>query len=191
MLFNKKIINIWLLIAGTLLFLVSYKLDTGVSLFFKNAKSPLLAFVLSIITNFGVVVAVMLAIPLIMLFRKNRKAAYFLFLAFISSAILAFIIKLVVLRQRPMEAFTYPFTNIINYSFPSMHSMAVFSLLPLLAKYLPKQKFFWAGFAFLVAFSRIYLGFHFLSDVMFGAFAGYFTGIYALGLCGKNNGKRK
>ena len=111
MLFNKKISNIWLLIAGTLLFLVSYKLDTGVSLFFKNAKSPLLDFVLSIITNFGVVVAVMLAIPLIMLFRKNRKAAYFLFLAFISSAILAFIIKLVVLRQRPMEAFTYPFTD--------------------------------------------------------------------------------
>lgn len=189
--YNKKSNKVLLLIAWALLLLISYKFDKSISLFFKNAKSPLLDFVFSIITNFGVAAAVMLAIPLTMLFRKNRRAANFLFLAFISSIILAFIIKLVVLRQRPMEAFTYPFTNIINYSFPSMHSMAAFATLPFLMKYLPKQKIFWAAFAFLVAFSRIYLGFHFLSDVVFGAFAGYFVGIYALELCEKNHGKRK
>ena len=35
---------------------------------------------------------------------------------------------------------------------------------------------FFAVFAVLIAVSRIYLGYHYLSDVVFGAFAGYFIG---------------
>ena len=111
---------------------------------------------------------------------KNKKIVYLLWSTFILSFVLAFITKLIVLRQRPTEAFTYPLINIINYSFPSMHSMVVFSLLPLLIKYMPKQKSFWIIFAFSVAFSRIYFGLHFLSDVVFGALTGYFLGKFLL-----------
>ena len=187
----KKINYIFALILGILLFFASYAFDQQASLFFKSLKLPLLEFLLSIVTNFGVVIAVTLAIPSIIIYKKNKKAVYLLFTAFISSIIISFIIKLIVLRQRPMETFAYPFTNIINYSFPSMHSMAVFSLLPLLVVYMPKQKIFWAAFAALVAFSRIYLGFHFLSDVMFGSLLGYFIGSYLLGLYGKNHARNK
>lgn len=66
-----------------------------------------------------------------------------------------------------------------------MHAMVVFSLLPLLTKHLPKQNYFWLMFAFLVAFSRVYFGFHFLSDVVFGAVAGYFIGVWLLELYDK------
>jgi len=103
-----------------------------------------------------------------------------LFVTFLISLILNFVIKLIVHRQRPLEAFTYPLINLINYSFPSMHAMTLFALLPLLVKYLPKQKSFWVSFAFLVAFSRVYFGFHFLSDVVFGAITGYFIGKFLL-----------
>lgn len=163
----------------------SYWFDERVNLFFKNVQFPLIDSALGIIANFGVVIIVTVVIPSLVLYKKNRKSAYLLWLAFAVSFILAFIMKLVVLRQRPVEAFTFPFTDIINYSFPSMHSMVVFSLLPLLVRYIPKQKYFWTAFAFLVGGSRVYFEYHFLSDVVFGAAAGYFIGVYILGLAQK------
>ena len=185
----KKIKDILTLIIGILLFLLSYRLDNYVNLFFKSLKFPFLEFILSILTNFGIVIVVMLVIPSIVLYKKNKKLIYSLFLAFTSSFILAFILKLIVLRQRPTEIFThpnfsiinYPVINILYYSFPSMHAMVVFALLPILIKYLSKQKNFWIVFSLLVAFSRLYFEFHFLSDVVFGALVGYFVGKFLLG----------
>ncbi len=178
----RKINDIIILIIGILLFLVSYKYDQQINLFFEGIKFPIFDAIFSIITNFGVVVLVMLVVPSFIFYKKNKKLIYLLFLTFIASFILAFIIKLIFLRQRPMEAFTYPFLNIINYSFPSMHAMVIFSLLPILIKYSPKQKFFWVSFGLLATFGRIYFGFHFLSDVVFGALFGYFVGDWLLEL---------
>ena len=178
----KKINSACLLIIGILLFLISYSGDNAINLFFKNMDFQLFDFILSIVTNFGVMITVMLIIPSFLFYNKNKKLIYLLCSIFIVSFILAFTIKLIVLRQRPMDAFTFPLTGIINYSFPSMHSMVAFSLLPAIIKYLPKQKLFFIIFSFLAAFSRIYFGFHFLSDVVFGMFSGYFIGNYLLGL---------
>ena len=172
----RKVSDISVLIVGILLFLISYNLDQPVNLFFKALKFPIFDVVFSVITNFSVVVMVMLLIPSLVFYKKNRKLIYALWLAFLASLALAFVIKLIFLRQRPIEAFTYPFTNIISYSFPSMHAMVIFALLPILIKYLQKQKAFWLSFAFLAVFSRIYFGFHFLSDVVFGALSGHFVG---------------
>ena len=177
----KRLKEILFLVFGTLLFIASYKFDGAVNQFFKNIKFPLLDSVLSVITSFAVVIAVMLVIPLFLLYKDKRKMSLLIW-AFIISVVLAFIIKLLVLRQRPAEILYYPLFNIINYSFPSMHAMVVFSLLPILMEYLPKQKNFWVLFAFIVSFTRIYFGFHFLSDVVFGAFLGYFVGSYLLSL---------
>ena len=176
----KKINDMHILVIGILIFLASYRLDQQVSLFFRNFRFMLLDFVFSIITNFGFVVLIMLIMPIVILFNKNKKQTYLLLLAFAVSIIFSFVLKLIFLRQRPNELLTYPFVNITDYSFPSMHAAVVFSLLPILIKYLPKQKYFWVIFAFLVAFTRIYFGFHFLSDVVFGGFLGYFIGIFLL-----------
>lgn len=183
----RKVNDIWILIVGILLFLISYNFDQQVNLFFKSFRTPIVDVILSIISNFGIIILIMLVVPSIILYKKNKKLVYLLFLTFFVSFVLAFIIKLIVLRQRPIEAFTYPFINIINYSFPSMHAMVAFALLPILIKHLSKQKIFWVVFAFLVIFSRVYFGFHFLSDVVFGALFGYFLGDYLLELY--NEGK--
>ena len=176
----KKLNYAFMLIAGIFLIAFSYILDEKVNLSLKNLRYQLLDIPLSIITNFSVVVLVMLAIPSIMLYKKNKNSAYMLWAAFIISFISAFAVKMIVSRQRPMGEFYYPFTAIADYSFPSMHSMIAFALLPILIKYLPKQKIFWISFAFLVAFSRLYFSFHFLSDVVFGAIFGYAIGHFLL-----------
>ena len=165
--------NILFLLLGMVLFYISTFLDKAVILMFQNINIPFLDFIFSVITNFGVVLMLMLFVPAIILYKKAFKL---LFLAFLAAFILSFILKLIVLRQRPADILYYPLVHIINYSFPSMHSMIVFSLLPLLLTYLPKQKPFWISFAFLAAFSRIYFNFHYLSDVVFGAVLGYFIG---------------
>ena len=117
-----------------------------------------------------------------MLYKKNRKITYLLWLSFSISIVLALAIKLVFLRQRPIDPFAFPFTTIVNYSFPSMQAMVAFSLLPILVRHLSRQKLFWIGFGLFSVFSRVYLGFHFLSDVVFGALAGYLIGSLLLKL---------
>lgn len=184
----KRTNKILLLSIGMLVFFISYALDQQISLIFKSDQSKFLSLIFGIITNFGVVLVVFLLIPLILLYKKKRLP-YLLLIAFLASFLLAFIAKLIVLRQRPANILVYPLINIINYSFPSMHAAVAFSLLPALVKFLPKQKYFWIVFAFLAAFSRIYFGFHFLSDVVFGALFGYFIGLFVLEYYEKNANK--
>jgi dolichol kinase len=62
-----------------------------------------------------------------------------------------------------------------GYSFPSLHTISAFSLLPLLWYKNKLMGYVWFGFALLIAFARVYLQVHFLSDVVMGAFIGYET----------------
>ena len=59
-------------------------------------------------------------------------------------------------------------------SFPSGHTLGAFTLFTFIALYTSQQKtaFLWLLPAVLVGVSRIYLGHHFLEDVVFGAFLG-------------------
>ncbi|MEK6983071.1 MAG: phosphatase PAP2 family protein [Nanoarchaeota archaeon] len=178
----NKLNRALLLVFGILLLTFSFSFDAQVSSFFKDMSFWPLDLVLSIISNSGVVAIVMLAFPSLILYKKNKKLVCFLWLTSITSFLLALIAKLAIQRQRPIGLLFYPFVGIIDYSFPSHHSMVAFSLLPMLSRYLPKYRSFWIAFAILVAFTRVYFNFHFLSDVVFGALTGYFVGNFMLKL---------
>ena len=101
------------------------------------------------------------------------------------SAAISLILKVTVQRLRPfqlgivslipkLEEASY---GIWNFSFPSFQSMLVFSAIPILSKQFPRLKNIWIAFAVLVAFSRLYFGVHFVSDVLIGAVIGYAIGI--------------
>ena len=175
----NKIIYSVILLLGILVFTAS-DIDNLAASAFKNLQIPSIDPFLSLMANFAFLLLVMLAVPSYILYNENKKAAHLPLLAFLASFALAFIIKLAVLRQRPVETINYPLISLINYSFPSMHAMVAFSLLPVLAKHVPKLKAFWIVFASLVSFTRIYFSFHYLSDVFFGAMFGYFIGDWLL-----------
>ncbi len=166
---------------GILLFFISIYLDNPVNLFFKSLNFHIFDFILIIVTNFAFVGFVMLLVPSLIFYKDAKKLRLF-WIAFVSSAVLSFALKLTVLRHRPTEMLSYPFIGGFDYSFPSMHTMIMFASLPLLVKFLPKQKNLWILFAFLIAFTRVYFGFHFLSDVVFGGFFGYIMGNFILDL---------
>ena len=120
--------------------------------------------------------------------EHKRKWILPLWLTLGESAILSFILKFAIQRLRPFqqdlvsipEMLASKSYEIWNFSFPSFQAMLVFWALPIISKEFPKIKWVWIIFAGLVAFSRIYFGLHFLSDVIVGGILGYLIGVLVI-----------
>ena len=96
-----------------------------------------------------------------------------------------------IMRPRPFEAgiisvflpayYALGDFNAWNSSFPSFQAVLAFSAIPILSREFKKFKFVWLAFACLIAFSRVYFGLHYASDVLFGAVIGYIIGYLVVG----------
>ena len=109
--------------------------------------------------------------------KKKRQYIPLLWLTLLVAFTITFILKYLVARPRPN---IMPLEIINSFSFPSGHAIAVFAPLVLIDKEFPKLKWLWLVFAILVLISRLYLGVHYLSDVVAGALIGYITGLLIL-----------
>ena len=122
--------------------------------------------------------------------KKKRKSTFPLIITIASTAIVGFLIKIIVRRPRPYQLgliSVFPALReashlIWDFSMPSFHTMFVFSVIPLLSKEFPKFKIYWIVLSVLVALSRVYLGVHFMSDVLVGGFLGYLIGLLVVKL---------
>lgn len=111
------------------------------------------------------------------------------------SVLVSFALKIIMQRPRPFQLGIVSVLPILekashsiwNFSFPSFHSMLIFCALPILSKQFRKFKYFWIAFAVLVAFSRIYFGLHFLSDVIVGGVIGFLLGLVVIKIEKQNN----
>lgn len=128
-----------------------------------------------------------IVICLIYLVLRRWSRACQLIAAFIASALVAQILKNVFSMPRPKQFFSsgqYSYfidgvTHIGFASFPSGHSTSVFAMATLLAIFDSNKKgnVFYLIAAVAVGYSRIYLGQHFLGDVLVGSFIGLLTAI--------------
>lgn len=122
------------------------------------------------------------AVILLLMVLRRWPQAWQLLIAFLLSALMAQILKNVFSMPRPLEVFnhgeyTYFIDGITHHghsSFPSGHSTSVFTLATMLAIFERNKRMnvLYLLTAVSVGYSRIYLGQHFLTDVLMGSFLG-------------------
>lgn len=93
-------------------------------------------------------------------------------LALLATWTVIYPVKYAVRRERPEK---HEYSVVVRTSFPSGHSGNSFATATILSTYLGLNAFFF-GLAAIVAFSRLYLEDHFLSDVLVGAAIGLSIG---------------
>jgi len=142
--------------------------------------NPVISQFLSIVTILGGLSASVIVCGALFLFGNQRKAIN-ASCSLILISFLTLLLKIIVMRPRPYMVI--PATVIVSaesgWSFPSGHSGRVFSLLSSSNNAGRTLRLFGCIIAGLVAFSRIYLGVHYLSDVVFGVITGYIAGLAA------------
>ena len=78
--------------------------------------------------------------------------------------------KAIVARHRPFEHQLGPPSS--THSFPSGHSATSFAAATVLSSYVPRGRVLFYALATLIAFSRVYNGMHYPTDVLAGAAGG-------------------
>ena len=117
--------------------------------------------------------------------ENKRRWIAPLWLTLFLSVVVGFLLKISVQRMRPYLQDVVSTLPVLmsnshstwNFAFPSFQAVLVFCAIPILSKEFPKFKYVWIIFAVLVAFSRVYFGLHFMSDVIAGGLIGYIIGM--------------
>jgi len=121
-----------------------------------------------------------LAVAVPLWFRDKKRTALELAIMIIIIDLTVLVIKLLVARERPMDVrmvapmWLSDIPGTVGYSFPSGHTARAFGAFLLLSISFRKRILIVPLFiyAFMIALSRIYLGMHYPSDVLAGAFIG-------------------
>ena len=129
------------------------------------------------ITNLGGVLITSLTVILIILFsRKARTSLGFeLLVAMTICQIVVYSLKAILSRERPYTILEHLNTfgiDMKDYSFPSGHSAASFSIATTIALNSPKLGIYVFVLAIIIGISRIYLGVHYPTDVAAGIILG-------------------
>lgn len=143
----------------------------------------------SLIGSYGVIWILLLAFFIVKAELK-RHDDRFIFLFFSGqgiSLIFNTVLKLLTHRLRPLaldltnfatfkENILLPISYPTDFSFPSLHAMLAFTAATLLSSRLKKHRLKFYFVATLISFSRIYLTFHFPTDVICGMILGIVIG---------------
>ncbi len=165
-------------------------IDQYIANFLFSLRTDTLNQFIILLTNPGMVMGTLL-VSVYLFFRKKTLLISLGVIAASLSVEIAFLLKELFKIPRPYllwEDFLPVTLASGHYSFPSMHAAFVFSLIQVIKqtneKWLHKS---WIIFATLIAFTRIYLGVHTLSDIIFGAVVGYSISLLVCKLDSKYN----
>ncbi len=158
--------------------------DSALFLFINHLPHNLLFDTFFGFTTFIGYFGVVWIIIALYLYIKNKTKSKKLVQAIVISNILAIIIgegilKNIFARPRPqidISTAILPFDFYHSFSFPSGHAIIAFAAAFILGRGHERLKWFYYLLAFLIAFSRVYLGKHYPSDILAGAVIGLLIG---------------
>ena len=186
-------------IAAVIALILAFIFDKSILSFIaSNRNAPLTDFFLGLTFASNTIIIFFFLTSLFLWQEHKKRWILPLWLTLFLSVAASFIPKTKIGRGRPFEfgisamplALESSFAT-WNSSFPSFQAMLAFSALPILDKEFPRFRYAWIVIASLIALSRVYLGVHFLSDVIAGALIGYFIGFIFLKLEQKKEFGRK
>lgn len=129
----------------------------------------------------------------LVLYQKTRKAGIAVGIALLGSFVFNnLLLKNLVARTRPYEVIDGLHLLVgkaVDLSFPSGHSASSFAAAAVIAKLLPKRYGIAALIlAGMIALSRLYVGIHYPTDVLFGMVSGGLIGLLAAKFYGNGTG---
>ncbi|MGM0875253.1 MAG: phosphatase PAP2 family protein [Bacillota bacterium] len=159
-------------------------LDVKVTLFFEKIRSPIITELYLFISDVGSIkytLPICIIIAILLLIKRKVIDVVFLFSMFYSVRQLNYLLKEVYIRDRPSFNAVYEASH---YSFPSGHAMnstAIYGFLCylLIIHYTKNNKqknlllIVTIILISLIGISRIYLGVHYLTDILAGFSAGF------------------
>jgi len=121
------------------------------------------------------------------IYYDNKYLSVFVY--FFITGFIVVILKQWIKRTRPVPIKGKLWRELLNFdadnfSFPSAHSFMIFQIVPLTFMIFGYFGFIFLIYAIFTAFSRLYLRFHFLSDILVGSFFGTIFGIIGILLLG-------
>ncbi len=185
----------WLIIIlGILVAVISFMFDEKIIQFVSLFRNNILNEFFLGITFVSSEIIIFFFLTSLFLWKEHKRRWILpLWLTLFLSVVVSFVLKFGIHRARPFQQGLVSVLPILeksshlvwNFSFPSFQAMLAFCAVPILAKEFPRFKYVWIIFAGLVAFSRVYFGLHFLSDVIAGGLIGIVLGWAMIKLEGK------
>jgi len=164
-------------------FFLALRYDVYIVRFFQAIRFPILNYFMFTITFLSSWI-IFFIVSALFLIPPRTKNLIRVWITLSAVYLIGTGIKIFFARLRPFQAgIVTTFSQFIEYfsswnsSFPSMHAAIVFSILPFLLHEKRALRNSWIVFAVIVSLSRVYLGVHYLSDVIFGGVLGYLIGI--------------
>jgi len=158
-------------------------------------QNPGLTKIMQVLTFFGNPAFWFLIAAIFYWLGKENESSYLTTLILASTTITA-LIKTIIAKPRPSvipnnEGIDLLSSNYDKYSFPSGHATMISSAFTYFFNEIKKRtKLIFALLVLIILFSRLYLGKHFLSDVIAGLILGLFIGFIAAEIKEKYIGKK-
>lgn len=150
----------------------------------QNIRTPFLDSIMTFITTLGNAGIIWIIVGILLLFKNNKKykmIGFTLLLSLIISSVIGLVImKPIIRRPRPFEAFGFKDLLIdkpLGFSFPSGHTSSSFASATSIYLFDKKLGLFAFLFSALIAFSRMYHYVHYPTDIIGGIILGLLSGV--------------